>query len=99
MKRSMIAVGVVAVGLAVSALPVDAQRTPMIVRDFPMGGGNYFLRNPEFVDASKATFLKDDDKVIGVEGNGVSKAYPAAEAIWHHAVEDQLGKLPIFVTF
>ena len=26
----------------------------MLVRDFPMGGGNYFLRVPEFVEASKA---------------------------------------------
>ena len=95
----MIAVGVAAAGLVAAVLPLHAQRTPMIVRDFPMGGGNYFLRNPEFVEASKATFLKDDDKVIGVAGNGLSKAYPAAEAIWHHAVEDQLGKLPIFVTF
>ena len=99
MRRSMLAVGAAAVGLVAIVLPIHAQRTPMIVRDFPMGGGNYFLRNPEFVEASKATFLQDEDKVIGVTGRGVAKAYPASVTIWHHAVEDQLGRLPIFVTF
>ena len=99
MKRSIIAVGAAAVVLMAAVLPVQAQRTPIIVRDFPMADGHYFLRSPEFVKASKATFLQDDDRVIGVAGEGVAKAYPASVAVWHHAVEDQLGPLPIFVTY
>jgi len=98
MRRSMM-VGMAAMGLMAAALPIKAQRTPIIVRDFPMADGHYFLRAPEFVKASKATFLKDDDRVIGVAGEGVVKAYPAYVAVWHHAVEDQLGSLPIFVTY
>jgi hypothetical protein len=42
----------------VGALPLRAQQTPAVLRDFAMGGGNYYLRAPEFVDVSKATFLK-----------------------------------------
>lgn len=86
-------------GLVLGIMPVLAQRTPMIVRDIPMVLGQYFLNNPEFVEASEATFLEDGDRVIGVAGNGVAKAYPASMTIWHHAVQDQIGELPIFVTF
>ena len=99
MKRSFFAIVGALAGLVRGIWPVHAQRTPMIIRDVPMVLGQYFLRNPEFVEASKATFLRDEDPVIGVAGNGVAKAYPASMTIWHHAVQDQLGELPIFVTF
>jgi hypothetical protein len=92
-------VGAVLAGLFSAVLPVRAQQTPAVLRDFAMGGGNYYLRAPEFVDASNATFLKDDDHVIGVAGEGIAKAYPAAAVTWHHGLEDHLGKLPIFVTW
>lgn len=97
--RSVLTSVVIAVGLAAAVLPAGAQRPPVVLRDFAMGGGNYYLRAPEIVDASKATFLKDDDHVIGVSGEGAAKAYPAAAATWHHGVEDRLGRLPIFVTW
>jgi hypothetical protein len=99
MKRFCLVVGTTTVGLLAAALPLRAQRTPMLVRDFPMAGGNYFLRVPEFVEAAKATFLRDDDHVVGVTGDGVAKAYPAVAVTWHHAVEDRIGELPIFVTW
>ena len=86
-------------GLVAAVLPMRAQQAPPVLRDFAMGGGNYYLRAPEFVAASKAAFLKDDDHVIGVAGEGVAKAYPAAAVTWHHGLEDHLGKLPIFVTW
>jgi uncharacterized protein DUF3179 len=99
MLRTMLAVGAVAATLAAAVVSIRAQSSPYVLRDFAMGGGNYYLRAPEFVDASKATFLKDDDQVIGVAGEGVAKAYPAAAVTWHHGLEDRLGKLPIFVTW
>ena len=57
------------------------------------------MRAPEFVAPLQATFLQDDDHVIGVEGGSVAKAYPAAAVTWHHGVEDTLGRIPIFVTW
>ena len=99
MTRPIVVAAAVAVGLAAAVVPTRAQQTPWVFRDFAMGGGNYYLRAPEFVDASKATFLKDDDHLIGVTGEGVTKAYPAAAVTWHHGLEDRLGKLPIFVTW
>ena len=91
--------GVVFMGLVAAVVAAGAQQAPPVLRDFAMAGGNYYLRAPEFVPASRATFLKDDDHVIGVDGEGVAKAYPAAAVTWHHGLEDRLGKLPIFVTW
>lgn len=98
MKRPVLLAGASAVGLLAAVVSIRAQQT-WVLRDFAMGGGNFYLRAPEFVDASKATFLKDEDRVIGVTDGRVTKAYPAAAVTWHHGLEDQLGKLPIFVTW
>ena len=99
MKRHILAIGAVTAGLAAVGLPARAQQPPVPLRDFAMGGGNYYLRVPEFVSAAKAAFLRDGDRVIGVVGEGVTKAYPAAAVTWHHGVEDRIGKLPVFVTW
>jgi len=98
MKRNL-AIGATTLAIVASALLVRAQQNPYVLRDFAMGGGNYYLRAPEFVEASKAKFLKDGDYVIGVSGDGVTKAYPAAAVTWHHGLEDRLVRLPIFVTW
>jgi hypothetical protein len=53
------------------------------------------LRNPSFVPAAKADFLKNEDRVIGVSENGVSKAYEPSILAFHHVVQDALGNAPI----
>ena len=53
------------------------------------------LREPHFVPAAKADFLKSDDRVVGVSENGVSKAYQPSVLAFHHVVQDSLGKTPI----
>lgn len=62
-------------------------------------GGFKVLRDPQFVPAAEAKFLKDTDRVIGVAGNGVAKVYPAPWLAWHHIIEDQLGDIPILATW
>jgi hypothetical protein len=57
------------------------------------------VREPHFVPASQANFLKDEDHVMGVSENGVSKAYRTDIIAWHHIVHDQLGKMPILATW
>ena len=99
MTHSILATGAVAAGLAAALLPAGAQQAPIALRDFAMRGGNYYLRAPEFVEAARAAFLTDEDRVIGITGEGVTKAYPAAAVTWHHGVEDRIGKLPVFVTW
>jgi len=85
--------------LAATVVVGRAQQQPWVLRDFAMDGGQFYLRVPTFVDASQATFLRDDDRVIGVSGEGMAKAYPAAAVTWHHGVEDRIGELPVFVTW
>jgi len=56
------------------------------------------IHHPEFVAASEATFLEDDDILLGVTSGNVAKAYPAADLAQHGAVFDQLSDGAISVT-
>jgi len=57
------------------------------------------LSNAAFVDAARATFLKPDDRVIGVHLEGVSRAYPLNILNYHEVVNDRIGSLPFAVTY
>lgn len=57
------------------------------------------VNNPEFIPASAATFLGDNDRLIGVTGGNVVKAYPAAILAQHGIVLDELPSGPIAVTW
>ncbi|MDE2998785.1 MAG: DUF3179 domain-containing protein [Gemmatimonadota bacterium] len=59
------------------------------------------LIDPRFVPAAsaEARYLSDDDMVIGVRLNGISKAYPQKVAWYHLIVNDRIGGQPIAVTF
>jgi hypothetical protein len=57
------------------------------------------VHQPEFVDASQAAFLQDDDILLGVTSGNVAKAYPAADLSQHGAVFDRLPDASISVTW
>jgi Protein of unknown function (DUF3179) len=57
------------------------------------------IHHPEFVAASEATFLQDDDILLGVTSGNLAKAYPAADLVQHGAVFDQVPDGPISVTW
>lgn len=58
------------------------------------------LTNPRFVPAAEApAWLSDDARVLGVEHNGVAKAYPTLILLWHEAVNDTVGGKPYLVTY
>lgn len=52
----------------------------------------------ESIDAA-AQWLQDRDPVIVFEHNGQARAYPQAILIWHEIVNDEVGGLPVSVTF
>jgi len=54
---------------------------------------------PKFVVASKASYLQDEDRVIGVAIGGQAKAYPLKILDLHEAVNDHLAGQPIAVTY
>ena len=50
------------------------------------------IDSPKLVSASSATFLGDNEYVLGVTINGESRAYPTRFASWHHVINDRVGK-------
>ena len=69
-----------------------------IHRGGPPRDGIPSIDDPLFDDAD-STFLRPDDWVIGVAIEGVARAYPIRILNWHEIVNDQIGAIPIAVTF
>ena len=57
------------------------------------------IENPEFIPAKEATFMSDRDRMIGVTGGKIAKAYPAGILAQHGLVQDKLPDGPIAVTW
>ena len=58
------------------------------------------IDNPKFVPIEGASAWRDDlEPVIVLELNGRARAYPIQILTWHEVVNDQLGGVPITVTF
>jgi hypothetical protein len=56
------------------------------------------IDQPRFVDAARSG-LTDADRILGLERNGVARAYPVRILNWHEIVNDRLGDEPIAVTY
>lgn len=52
-----------------------------------------------YVAASDASFLGDNDMVMGVEINDEKVAYPVRALAYHHVVLDTVGRKPIVATY
>jgi hypothetical protein len=57
------------------------------------------IDNPEFVGANSASFMSDDERVLGVNYRGVAKAYPLRILNRHEIVNDSYSGQSIVVTF
>ena len=57
------------------------------------------IDDPAFVGVSDSGFMSDSDVVVGVRVNGEAKAYPLFILVWHEIVNDNIGDLPISVTY
>ena len=53
----------------------------------------------EFAPANTADFIEDSAKVLAVELNGDAAAYPLRQLAYHHVVQDDVGGVPIAVTY
>ena len=56
------------------------------------------IYDPQFVDADDAP-LEDDELIIGISLEGEAKAYPITVLRFREMVNDELGGLPILVTW
>lgn len=57
------------------------------------------IDNPVFVNAEDAVFVGDTDMVMGLEINGDARAYPLLILVWHEIVNDEVGGIPVAVTY
>jgi len=57
------------------------------------------IDKPHFSAATEASWLRDDDRVLGVAHNGIAKAYPLRILNWHEIVNDRFGAEPMVITF
>ena len=57
------------------------------------------IDKPLFIAPEKATFLRKHDRVLGVEFNGISKAYALNILNYHELVNDEFNQHPILISF
>jgi hypothetical protein len=71
-----------------------------ILNGGPIKDGIPSIDQPKFIKGIDLTsYLADDDLVIGVSFNGVSKAYPINILNYHEIVNDKIEELPITVSW
>ncbi len=82
--------------LSKHSVPVDE-----IKSGGPPKDGIPAILKPKFVSAKKAgrEFLKESDRVLGIEMRGMTKAYPIKILNWHEIVNDKIFGKNIIVTF
>lgn len=73
--------------------------TTKILSGGPEKDGIPALTQPAFIKAGQAYYLKPDDRVLGIEIEGVSKAYPISILNWHEIVNDRIGKQNFAITY
>lgn len=57
------------------------------------------LQDPEFILASEAEYIQPRDLVLGISINGESKAYPTSMMWFHHVANDNVGGIPVAITY
>ncbi len=57
------------------------------------------ILTPTFISASDATFLRDEDRVLGLAAGQEAKTYPVKILNWHEIVNDAIGGKAVVVTY
>lgn len=57
------------------------------------------IENPKFTVASSVDFLLPDDLVLGIKVGEDIRAYPHPILDWHEIVNDEIGGLPLAITY
>jgi len=65
----------------------------------PFRGNIPPVTEPKHIKAAEASYLKDDDIVIGISRGTVKKAYPVKIMRWHIIVSDKIGEEPVIITY
>jgi uncharacterized protein DUF3179 len=57
------------------------------------------LTDPKFISVTKADWLKNDSRILGVYINGIAKAYPLKIMNWHEIVNDTFDNKHVLITY
>jgi hypothetical protein len=83
-----------------TALPDPAASPQSPAPGRPRGFSRFVpLDNPVFLTVEEATYLADDDLVLGLEWQGAARAYPIRMVTFHHVVNDIIGGTPLLITY
>lgn len=88
-------------GRTLNGFDLDGATVPQskIFHGGPPRDGIPSIDNPVFVSAEDADFLADDDRVLGLDVDGVRRAYPIAILNWHEIVNDRINGNAVVVSF
>ncbi len=84
---------------ASSTLPAPLIDINELRRGGPPPDGIPPIDNPIMIQAQQVDFLADTEPVVAIEANGEARAYPIQILIWHEIVNDEVGGLPVTVTY
>ena len=71
-----------------------------IVSGGPPPDGIPSIDNPKFISVQQADkSLEDSELVLGLNINGDTRAYPLQILVWHEIVNDEVGGVPVAVTY
>jgi hypothetical protein len=106
LPRITLAVGLISTIYAVTASPhngfdlsgalIDSNK---ILAGGPAKDGIPAIDNPKFVSVVKAEHMQANDRILGIEINGISKAYPIGILNWHEIVNDKIKGQHFAVTY
>lgn len=57
------------------------------------------IDDPKFMSVSEITGIGAQEPVIGLEVNGIARAYPLGILTWHEIVNDRFGDVPVTITY
>ena len=57
------------------------------------------LDNPAVLSVNEATYLDNDELVLGLEWDGAARAYPIRMIKFHHIVNDTVADHPLAITY
>lgn len=89
------------VGMSSDEFDLSRHTVPLdqIVSGGPGRDGIPAILKPIFVASAEASFLVEEDRVLGMSLEREAKAYPVKILNWHEIVNDVIGGSPVVVTY
>jgi len=70
-----------------------------ILHGGPPKDGIPAISDPKLIDASEVDYISADDRVVGINIDGVARAYPIAVLNWHEIVNDKINGKHFAITY